>query len=88
MSDVIPHNIEGLNRQGGPMQAAFKITPDDNADLSTFTRVLYVGTSGPLKARMVNGDIIERTFEQGYHPLAIDKVFATGTTAAEIWGHY
>ena len=70
------------------MQAGFKITPDDDEDLTKFTRTLYVGVSGPLRLRMINGDIVERTFEQGYHPLAVNKVFATGTTASEIWGHY
>jgi len=83
-----PNTLEGLVRQSGPMQGGFPVTPDDDLEFQETTRVLYVGTTGNIKLQMINGDVILRAFEQGYHPLAVKKVFSTGTTASNIWGHY
>ena len=83
-----PTTLEGLAKQSGPMQGAFPVTPDDSRTFLNSTRVLYVGTVGDIRLVMIDGSVVSRAFEQGYHPLAVKKVFATGTTASGIWGHY
>lgn len=75
-----------------PAEHGVEITPHDT--LATFlstntgfktTRGVYVGTSGDLTVVLAGGE--EVTFADapaGYHPLRVDQVKSTGTTATDI----
>lgn len=64
------------------------VTPDDTADLPFPTRGISFGTAGALRVRTVAGDDV--TIPSGalarseIHPLAVTRVYATGTSAADI----
>jgi hypothetical protein len=66
----------------------FDIIPNDGVDLEQITRGIYIGSLGNLHVRMIDGsegtygDLIAGII----HPLQIVRVFATGTTAADIRG--
>lgn len=47
---------------------------------------LYVGVSGVVKGTTWNGDVINRTFVTGYHPIKMRTVLSTtnGTTATNL----
>lgn len=66
---------------------AVSITPDDDAEFEP-TRGIYVGVTGDLAVKMVNGQTA--TFAGlaagVIHPLAVVKVLSTGTTAGSIIG--
>lgn len=71
-----------------PAEHAFPITPQDGVDLIAPTRGVYVGQTGDLRVRMVDGgDIMFVNLTGGIvHPLRIIRVWATGTTADDIRG--
>lgn len=68
---------------------AFAITPNDNADLATFTRGLYVGVSGDVSVILID-DSAAVTFvglAAGIvHPIAAKRVRSSATTATSIVG--
>ena len=70
-----------------PAEHAFAITPQDGVDFAP-TRGVYVGQTGDLRVRMVDGgDIMFINLTGGIiHPLRIIQVWATGTTADDIRG--
>lgn len=71
-----------------PAEGMFDIIPDDNADLELITRGIYIGSLGNLHVRMIDGT--EGTYGDLaagiIHPMRVVRVFATGTTAADIRG--
>ena len=71
-----------------PAEHAFRIAPSDVNDLIAPTRGIWVGVTGNLRVRMVDGS--DETFENVVagmiHPVAIIRVFATGTSATGIRG--
>lgn len=69
----------------GPAIGASAITPNDSTDISV-TRGIYVGGSGDLKVKMMDGSVITFTGLAGgmVHPLSVSRVYATGTTATSI----
>lgn len=70
-----------------PAYDAFDITPDDNAELVTKPRGLYVGVQGDLAVVMIEGgEVIFKQAAKGIHPLRVKKVLSTGTTATDILG--
>lgn len=70
-----------------PIQTASAISPNDSADLAKATRALYVGGSGNLRVTLVSGDIVSFSgVNVGWHPLRVQRVWATGTTASSIVG--
>jgi hypothetical protein len=71
-----------------PASHAFPITPQDGVALIAPTRGVYVGQTGDLRVRMVDGgDIMFVNLTGGLiHPLRIIQVWATGTTADDIRG--
>ncbi|SEW43448.1 hypothetical protein SAMN04488515_3082 [Cognatiyoonia koreensis] len=84
MTDPFKNHATGMS---DPIQAAAEITPDDANALAVATRAIHVGTAGNLRVTLVSGDIV--TFPnlgQGWHPLRVAKVWATGTTATAIVG--
>lgn len=71
-----------------PAEGGFNIIPNDVTDLEPIARAIYIGTSGTLRVRMVNGsDVSFGNILAGIvHPLRVVRVFATGTTATDIRG--
>lgn len=79
-----------FNVVDSPASSAFAITPSDSTVFAQPTRGLYVGISGNLAVRMKD-QTLPPTFVSaavGYHPLQVDKVLSTGTTATNIIGLY
>lgn len=67
---------------------ALSVTPSD-ATILEVTRSLYVGVTGDLAVHTADGQTI--TFKNaavGYHPLQVDQVMSTGTTASQIIALY
>lgn len=67
---------------------AFTITPNDGTVFTTPTRALYVGGTGNVAVRMVDGalPIFNAVPVGAVLPISIDKVLATGTTATLMVG--
>lgn len=64
---------------------AVPVTPDDATDLVDGARSLVVGTAGALKVTTLAGSV--RTYTgvpAGLFPVAVRRVWATGTTASNI----
>lgn len=75
----------------GPATEAFVITPDDDNDLATETRGIYIGGAGDLTVDMGdNGTNITFVGLMAgvLYPFCVQKVYATGTTATGIVGVY
>jgi len=68
----------------GPASNAAEITPNDSTDIGHVSRALYVGAGGTMKVTMRGGQSVTITVEAGLHPLAVSRVWATGTTATGI----
>ena len=68
---------------------AVAVTPHDTNKI-TVTRGLYCGVSGDVKVDMLNGDTVTFTgLAAGViHPLQVDQVYSTGTTATNIVAVY
>ena len=63
------------------------ITPSDSADLAVPVSALHISVAGALKVTTASGEVV--TFAAvpvGVFPLAVKKVFATGTAATGIVG--
>lgn len=74
---------------GEPAYRWFYITPNDDQDLPTYPRAIYVGGAGDVA--MVGRDGVECTFKDlavDYHPLRPLRIKATGTTATDMIGLY
>lgn len=75
---------------GAPGDDFFEITPDDNNELPFVTRGLCFVTAGDL--HVITSKDVEITLPSGLlvagiiHPARIKKLFATGTTATDIYG--
>lgn len=68
---------------------AFDITPSDASDLAQNTRMLRVTAEGDVKVDMVGSGTITLTMSAGESlPIAVKKVYATGTDATGIQGFY
>lgn len=62
------------------------VTPSDSSDLNFVARGLYVGAGGDLKVDFANGDtgVTLYSMPAGFIPIAVKRVYATGTTASYI----
>lgn len=73
-----------------PVEHGMSITPDDDNDLSTTARAVYLGASGNLKVTLSSGDTV--TFvglaAGVIHPIVAKRIWATGTTATGILAFY
>ena len=75
----------------GAARAAFAITPDDDNDLDSSPRGIYLGTGGDLKVDMLDdgSQIIFKNMIAGViYPLRVKRVYLTNTSAADILGVY
>lgn len=77
---------------GGPAGHSEVVAPNDTGELTTYYDYLWVGTAGNLTVTPVRntGDagILYSNVPIGWFPVAVRKVWATGTTAALIVGHW
>lgn len=87
MADSFSDHVPGM---AGPAENAFDVTPNDSADLSQFTRGLYLGNAGDVKVDTIGGDTVTFTSLSAgvIHPIRVARVYATGTTATNIIGVY
>lgn len=81
------------NVSGGilaPIAGAVAVAPSDATDLDKTTRGLYVGTAGNVKTTLKSGDVVTfKNLAAGIvHPIRVSRVWATGTTAADVVGVY
>lgn len=67
-----------------PARRAAEVAPNDSADLSDFTRALYVGVAGSLRVTTVGGDTVDFVGASGFLPVCVARVHATGTDATSI----
>jgi len=68
-----------------PAAHAYAITPNDSTDLTVFCRSVYVGSAGDLKVDMVGGETVTfANVDPGMFPVRVKRVYATGTTAADL----
>lgn len=88
VSDVQDRSISSSPHPAGSMQSSYQIVPNDTKDIDPLPRVVYIGVAGDVHYVMINGHERTRSLPAGYHPLQMKKIFATGTTASEIEGHY
>jgi hypothetical protein len=73
-----------------PASEGMAITPGDSVELTEWTRGIYVGSGGDLKVTLAGGQVVVFQNLAGgiVHPICARRVWATGTTAADIVGLY
>ena len=73
---------------GAPAGFAFAVTPDDSNDLEEVTRGLFIGTAGNVKLTLrLGGTVTLKNIPAGtLLPLRVTRIFATGTSAADLVG--
>lgn len=87
-----PTRFEGSTASGweSPALCAYAVVPNDAQEFETWCRGLYVGGAGDI--RLVTWEDFEVTFVGVLGgtilPIAVKKIFATGTTATNIVGLY
>lgn len=84
--NVKVNSSEGAGR-ASPAVNCFKITPSDSDDLVDATRGLFVGTAGDIKCIFANDDteVLMPNVPIGFHPMSVRRIFATDTTADDIF---
>jgi hypothetical protein len=82
MSDTFTYE----DKVDSPASYAVPVVPHDVTLLDRNTKALYVGTAGDVKATMRGGgDVTFKAVPAGtVLPIRVVRVFATGTTAADI----
>ena len=78
-----------MNQDLFPAHHAVAITPNDSASIHQ-ARAVYVGTAGDLRLDMPSGATITlNNLAAGVvHPIQARRIYATGTTAADIVALY
>jgi hypothetical protein len=74
-----------------PITNAVAVTPDDDDDLASVARALYVGVSGDVAVIFADGTAaVTLTGLAGgvWHPIRVKRVLATGTDATNIMAGY
>jgi hypothetical protein len=71
----------------GPAQVITAVTPSDTLNLPRgSTRGLLVGVAGAATVIDSQGNIVTGIpLQQGFNPISVSRVFATGLTASNIW---
>ena len=78
-----PYKNLGMSLSSPAVEAA-DVTPSDTQDLPVTTRALWVGGAGDVAVRMAGGTDNVFVNVSGLLPIRVDRVRATGTTAASI----
>lgn len=72
-----------------PADDILQVTPADGADIAAGSRALVIGTAGALKITTAAGNTVTLTgVPAGVLPVKVTRVWATGTTAANIAALY
>lgn len=69
-----------------PVKGAVDVVPDDSNDLTWTTRAIYVGVSGDISVHMYgeSAPLVWKNVPVGFHPISVDRILSTGTTAASL----
>lgn len=71
----------------GPATNIAQITPNDSADIETQTRGIMVNGAGDVKLTTAGGQTVTLTLAAStIYPIAVNRVYATDTTATGIHG--
>ena len=76
-----------IKHKADSFRGAVAITPNDSNDLTDAVSALYIGVTGAVKVTTASNETV--TFVAvavGILPIAVKKVFATGTAALSIIG--
>ena len=73
-----------------PAAYAVAVTPDDDTDLTTYARSLYVGTGGNVRVITSGGNTVTFTSvpNGSVLPVRVKRVLSTSTTASNIVALY
>ena len=85
-TDVMPSAVAFPN--SGPANGLVALSPSDSADAAYKVRQIYVGTAGDVRVMQGGVAVTFRNVPAGatLGPFLVDKVLATGTTAADLVG--
>ena len=79
--------ISGIVRSN--LGGAVSVTPSNSVDLTDDSACIYVGVAGDVKVTMVSGETVTFTaLANGFHPILVNRIWATGTTATNIMACY
>tara|TARA_R110002074_G_scaffold40332_5_gene107756 strand:+ start:419 stop:673 length:255 start_codon:yes stop_codon:yes gene_type:complete len=79
--------ISGIVRSN--LGSSVSVTPSDGVDLTDVGAAIYVGVTGDLKVTMADGvAVVFKNIPVGFHPILVNRVWSTGTTASEILACY
>lgn len=67
-----------------PAVKAWEVSPSDDVDLPATTRAIWVGVQGDIAVRMAGGDDVMFVGAAGILPIRVERVLASGTTAAAV----
>ena len=68
-----------------PLSNLALVTPSDSEDLAFVTRAIYVGAAGAVRVTTLGGQTLTTPeLSEGWHPIRVARVWATGTTASGI----
>lgn len=86
MPEVMPSAVAFPN--SGPANGLVAISPNDSADAAYKVRQIYVGTAGDVRVMQGGVAVTFKNVPAGatLGPFLVDKVMATGTTAADLVG--
>ncbi|RQZ18382.1 hypothetical protein DIE15_08470 [Burkholderia sp. Bp9031] len=62
------------------MTDLWKVVPSDDDDMKFVSRVLVVTVAGDFRVVMAAGTEVTVPLKEGWHPMRVRRVFATGTT--------
>jgi hypothetical protein len=84
----MPAVTQKAQQYGLPLQSAAAVTPNDSTTIDV-TRALNVAVAGNVKVTMSDGTDITWYLVAGVlHPLSVNRVWSTGTTATGIVAGY
>lgn len=81
MTDTFKNHLAGLR---DPIESATEVTPNDSTDLGVVSRAIYVGAAGNLRVTMLDQSVVTFAAGEGWHPIRVSRIWATGTTASSI----
>lgn len=67
-----------------PPSNAAPVSPSDTVDLPFVSRAIYVGTPGDVRVMTQGGQDLTYKALSGTKILRVERIYATGTTAADI----
>ena len=76
---------EGEGTDLGAATAGVAVTPSDSVDLTTPSRMVWVGSLGDLHVTMGGAEVTFTAVPAGTMlPIVVTRIWATGTTAGDI----